>query len=281
MGCVTGGDDRHHARCRLGGRRSRQPQPDRPDLDRAHRRQRRAGANYGGISADGSRVYFTTVESLVGADTDSADDVYERARDHDHVDLDRADQRQRRTPGALRRRLGGRHARLLRHHRAVDEHGHGQRARRLRTLRGRHHAALDRSKRGQLRDRLFLCRQLHRRHPRLHLSYDALTSDDTDTGPEGRVRALGGHDDTAVDRGWRALRRRIRRRDTGRHARLLPHRRVLAGSDTTASPTSTSTRAARPRTSRPGRSTATAHSFPSGRASRRTGAVPSSRRASR
>ena len=36
-------------------------------------------ANYGGMAADGSRVYFTTVESLVGTDTDSANDVYERA----------------------------------------------------------------------------------------------------------------------------------------------------------------------------------------------------------
>ena len=37
------------------------------------------GGNYGGSSADGSRVYFTTDESLVSADTDSSDDVYERA----------------------------------------------------------------------------------------------------------------------------------------------------------------------------------------------------------
>ena len=37
------------------------------------------------------------------------------------------------------------------------------------------------------------------------LSYDALTSDDTDTGPEGRLRALGRHDDAAVDRRQRGL----------------------------------------------------------------------------
>jgi hypothetical protein len=35
-------------------------------------------AQYGGISADGSSVFFTTTESLVGADTDSSGDVYER-----------------------------------------------------------------------------------------------------------------------------------------------------------------------------------------------------------
>src|SRR5687768_16574599 len=32
-----------------------------------------------GLSPDGSRVYFTTTEPLVDADTDSAQDVYERA----------------------------------------------------------------------------------------------------------------------------------------------------------------------------------------------------------
>jgi hypothetical protein len=37
------------------------------------------GATYGGITPDGSRVYFTTPESLVATDTDSSDDVYERA----------------------------------------------------------------------------------------------------------------------------------------------------------------------------------------------------------
>ena len=37
------------------------------------------GAHYAGMSVDGSRIYFTTDESLVGADTDSSDDVYERA----------------------------------------------------------------------------------------------------------------------------------------------------------------------------------------------------------
>ena len=36
------------------------------------------GAHYSGMSADASRIYFTTRE-LVGADTDSSDDVYERA----------------------------------------------------------------------------------------------------------------------------------------------------------------------------------------------------------
>jgi hypothetical protein len=35
-------------------------------------------AQYGGISADGSRVFFTTTERLVSGDTDSSDDVYER-----------------------------------------------------------------------------------------------------------------------------------------------------------------------------------------------------------
>ena len=35
-------------------------------------------AQYGGVSADGSHVYFTTTESLVSADTDSSADVYER-----------------------------------------------------------------------------------------------------------------------------------------------------------------------------------------------------------
>ena len=38
-----------------------------------------ADALYSGVSADGSRVYFTTLEKLVSADTDSVDDVYERA----------------------------------------------------------------------------------------------------------------------------------------------------------------------------------------------------------
>ena len=36
-------------------------------------------AHYGGISRDGSRVYFTTTERLVSADTDSSVDVYERS----------------------------------------------------------------------------------------------------------------------------------------------------------------------------------------------------------
>ena len=37
------------------------------------------GANFDGISEDGSRVFFATREKLVTADTDGADDVYERA----------------------------------------------------------------------------------------------------------------------------------------------------------------------------------------------------------
>jgi hypothetical protein len=37
-----------------------------------------ADAQYGGASADGSHVYFMTTESLVSADTDSSNDVYER-----------------------------------------------------------------------------------------------------------------------------------------------------------------------------------------------------------
>jgi hypothetical protein len=36
-------------------------------------------ALFSGASADGSRVYFNTVEPLVSADTDTAVDVYERA----------------------------------------------------------------------------------------------------------------------------------------------------------------------------------------------------------
>ena len=36
------------------------------------------GAHYSGMSVDASRIYFTTPESLVSADTDSSDDVYER-----------------------------------------------------------------------------------------------------------------------------------------------------------------------------------------------------------
>ena len=35
-------------------------------------------ASFGGVSADGTHVYFTTGESLVSADTDTATDVYER-----------------------------------------------------------------------------------------------------------------------------------------------------------------------------------------------------------
>jgi hypothetical protein len=35
-------------------------------------------ADYGGVSADGTHVYFATSESLVSTDTDSATDVYER-----------------------------------------------------------------------------------------------------------------------------------------------------------------------------------------------------------
>ncbi len=36
-------------------------------------------ANFAGVSADGSRVFYTTAESLVSADTDTAVDVYERS----------------------------------------------------------------------------------------------------------------------------------------------------------------------------------------------------------
>ena len=36
-------------------------------------------ADYKGVSADGTRVFFTTSEPLVGADTDNARDLYERA----------------------------------------------------------------------------------------------------------------------------------------------------------------------------------------------------------
>ena len=42
-----------------------------PDLD--------ADAGFDGVSADGARVFFTTNEQLVGADTDTANDLYESA----------------------------------------------------------------------------------------------------------------------------------------------------------------------------------------------------------
>ena len=37
------------------------------------------GASFAGASADGTHVFFTTDDKLVGADTDSSDDLYERS----------------------------------------------------------------------------------------------------------------------------------------------------------------------------------------------------------
>src|SRR6185295_15321754 len=36
-------------------------------------------ASYRGQSADGTRVFFTTTEALVSADTDASSDIYERS----------------------------------------------------------------------------------------------------------------------------------------------------------------------------------------------------------
>ena len=66
------------------------------------------GAFFGGASADGTRVFFETGESLVSADTDAALDVYERVGWADDAGLDRPGGRQRRLRRVVRRRVGRR-----------------------------------------------------------------------------------------------------------------------------------------------------------------------------
>ena len=52
---------------------------DHAGLGGPDQRQRRLRGHLRGASADGTRVFFTTAEQLVGADTDSRIDVYERS----------------------------------------------------------------------------------------------------------------------------------------------------------------------------------------------------------
>ena len=76
------------------------------------------GAFFDGVSADGARVFFHTAERLDRGRHRLAGGRVRALRRHDDAGLDRVDGRQRRLPGVLRRRLGGRDARVLRHRRA-------------------------------------------------------------------------------------------------------------------------------------------------------------------
>ena len=48
-------------------------------------------SEWAGASADGSKVFVHTDESLVAEDTDGVQDVYQRSGGHDHSHLDRPD----------------------------------------------------------------------------------------------------------------------------------------------------------------------------------------------
>ena len=71
-------------------------------------------ASFGGSSADGSRVFFITDESLVAADTDTGQDVYERSGGTTTIHSIGPFGRQRRCARKLRRRLRHRVARVHR-----------------------------------------------------------------------------------------------------------------------------------------------------------------------
>ena len=66
------------------------------------------GAEFDGASADGTRVFFHTDESLVGADTDSVARRLRALRGDDDARLDRTDQRQRSLRAPVQGNLAGR-----------------------------------------------------------------------------------------------------------------------------------------------------------------------------
>ena len=259
---------------------------------------RHAGGNgtflavFGGVSEDGTRVFFETDEQLVAGDTDITFDVYQRAGGTTTLHVDRPVRRQRQLRRHLPRHLGRRGARLLPDRGVARRPPTPTRDRRLRAL-GRHDdAGLDRPRRqrrlpGDLRG------QLRRRHACLLQTREALAGGRHRHAP-GHLPAVGGTTDARVDRAGRRQRRfdaDFMGNVAGRLARVRPHRgvprgdghrhRLRAPARAPSAATCTSAPAGpRPR-SPPARPGATARSTPPSRPCRSTASGCSSRRASR
>ena len=82
-------------------------------VDRARRRERGQSAKLVGATSVGKRAFISTAESLVAADTDSSLDLYERTGSGTTLLTTGTQRRERRLPGELRSRGGGRPDRLL------------------------------------------------------------------------------------------------------------------------------------------------------------------------